>query len=53
MDDATDNKKSFPPAYDPQAPITRRGILPSFCNPGRTIEIRDEDLVIEFGNQME
>lgn len=45
VDDATDNKKLPPPAYDPQAPITRRGILPSFCNPGRTVEIRDQDLV--------
>lgn len=46
MDDSADTKKTLPPAYpDPQAPITRRGILPSFCNPGRTVEIRDEDLV--------
>lgn len=46
VDDSADTKKLLPPAYpDPQAPITRRGILPSFCNPGRTVEIRDEDLV--------
>lgn len=45
MDDSAEIKKTLPPAYDPQAPITRRGILPSFCNPGRTVEIRDEDLV--------
>ncbi|KAG4077298.1 hypothetical protein HA402_009927 [Bradysia odoriphaga] len=45
VDDSTENKKTIVPAYDPQAPITRRGVLPSFCNPGRTVEIRDEDLL--------
>lgn len=46
VDDSAETKKTLPPAYpDPQAPITRRGILPSFCNPGLTVEIRDKDLV--------
>lgn len=45
VDDACENKKPILPAYDPQAPVTRRGVLPSFCNPGRTVEIRDQDLV--------
>lgn len=48
VDDYIDPKEEIlPPAstYEPQAPITRRGILPSFCNTGRTVEILEEDLV--------
>lgn len=53
VDDANDSKKLPPPAYDPQAPVTRRGFLPSFCNPGRKIEIRDQDLVIKICKKIE
>lgn len=41
-----DQKKAFQ-SYDPQAPVTRKGILRSLRT-GRPIEIREEDLVCTF-----
>ncbi|KAJ6643906.1 Cyclin-dependent kinase 10 [Pseudolycoriella hygida] len=45
VENSAEPKESVPPTYDPHAPVTRRGVLPSFCNPGKTVEIRDEDLL--------
>lgn len=41
-----DQKKAIP-SYDPQAPVTRKGVLRSLRT-GRPIEIREEDLVGYF-----
>lgn len=46
-EDEEETKQHKPPtvSYDPQAPVTRKGILTSFRT-GRAMPIKEEDVVI-------